>query len=298
MNANKPSLLVMVTAGASALRRYPGLVVSLYGLQLVAAGLAGVIMASILAVFFAGEPMFDRAVAGDFHALVVIVSHHAEVLASLLWVGIGAVAVYMVLSWFAIGGLNATLIDAPTSRRDVTRTFGAGGAATFFAYLRLALLSLLPYLIALIVLAVGMARGARDVDEWLTMGDLLRSMVPALLPGVLLLWVSQTAIDYARLVLSNERGLASWRAFVRGYRLIFTDYRPLLHVLFYALVFVATTMVYAAATQGHAMAGAAGAIALFLIRQLVLGIRFSAKIACMAGQAAYLRSSSARPQGY
>ncbi len=287
MTSKKPSLHAMIFEGAGVLRRYPGLCAALYAVQFFVALLVGWMASNILAAAFAEQPLFDQAVDGDFAALVFVISDAPEVLASIFWMAAFTIVGYAVLSWFLIGGLNATLIQRPTGRRAVAGAFGTGGAVTFFAYLRLALVSLIPNLVILGVLAWGFGNASDSLRYGLTGGDVARALIPNLLPAAVLIWIHQSAVDYARLELSQHAPLSSTRALLRCYRTVLTDWRPLVHLLLYVVFFVVVSLVFVALFQGRPMAGTAGAILIFAIRQLVALLRFGGKMVCAAGQAVY-----------
>lgn len=285
----RPSLGYMITGGARALTRYKGLFITLYLVQLVIAGLATWTASIMLATVFAQRPVFDQAVAGDLAALIFVTTDEPYIFISIAWLALAAVFGYAIVSWYLIGGLNAVLIQAPDKRGEVVKHFGAGGARTFYAYARLFLLSLLPYAVIAGVFLFGLSRAAGELAYGLDFGDIAAALVPKLAPAFLLLLIHLVALDYARIELSRTIGLASRHAFLRGYKAVLTDWRPLAHVLAYIAFFGLVSTVYVYATLGHAMAGAFGAVALFFIRQLFLIIRYLGKMTCAAGQVVYAK---------
>jgi hypothetical protein len=278
----------MVNEGIGALRRYPGLATSLYAAQLVTSLIFAWAATNMLATVFARQPLFDQAVDGDLAALIFVLRDSPDVFTSIFWSGAATVLGYMVLSWYLVGGLNAVLIQRPGARREVAATFGAGGAVSFFAYTRLWLLCLAPYAVIAGALVFGATRVSDSLFlRLLTVSDVVWALIPRLAPGVVLLWIQVTAVDYARIELSREPGLAARHALVRGYRMVFTDWRPLVHLLLYAAWFVAITWVFVLFTQGQTMPGAAGAMAIVAIRQAVAVARFCAAMVCAGGQVVY-----------
>jgi hypothetical protein len=277
----------MVNEGIGALRRYPGLAISLYAAQLVTSLIFAWAAARMLATVFARQPLFDQAVDGDLAALIFVLRDSPEVFTSIFWAGVATVLGYTVLSWYLVGGLNAVLIQRPGERREVAATFGAGGAVSFFAYARLWLLCVAPYAVIVGALLFGMSRASDGALHYLTVSDVAWALIPRLAPGAVLLWLQVTAVDYARIELSREPGLAARHALVRGYRMVFTDWRPLVHLLLYVAWFVAITWVLVLFTQGRAMPGAAGAMAIVAIRQVVAIVRFCATIVTAGGQVVY-----------
>lgn len=283
-----PSMRTLIVEGMAALRRYKGLAIALYAIQFASALVLTWAVSAMFAMAFADQPMFDLAVDGDVAALVFLLTDEPYVFTAILYLVSATVIGYWLLSWFLIGGLNAVLVERPDSRGDVTRQFGIGGARTFFAYARLTLLSLIPYAIISAILMYGMSSGADDLRYGLTLWDVFSTLVPRLAPGLLLLLLHLTAVDYARIELSRTIGLASRHALWRSYRAIVSDWRPIAHVLAYIGFFAAVSLVYVLATQGSPMHGAFGAIALFVMRQLLSIVRFAGKLICAGGQVVYL----------
>lgn len=282
-----PSLRTLFAEGASALRRYKGLIATLYAVQFTVMVVVSMTIASVLTSVFADNPVFDRAVDGDLAALVFVFTDEPYVFVSIVRLAIAAIVGYWLISWFLIGGLNAVLIERPTTKAEVIRQFGNGGIRTLFAYARLTLLSLIPYAIISFALMYGMASAGDDLYYGLSDGEVIRALLPKILPGLVLLLFHVTALDYARIELSRTVGTASRHALWRGYRTAARDWRPLAHMLAYIGFFVAVSLLYVLITSGQPMAGAGGAILLFLVRQLSLMIRFAGKIACAGGQVMY-----------
>lgn len=279
-----PRLGGMLLAGAGALRRYPGLAITLYCVQLAISAIAAWVMATCLAAAFSNQPLFDRAVEGDLVAALALFEGNSPVAAAVIAAGVGAVLIYAALSWFLAGGLIATLAERPVGRRAVAEQFGAAGAATFFAYARLWLWCLIPYAVSAALLILGAALAADDLESALGFGDAMVAMLPTALPAVALVWITALAAGYARVALTLERGRPAYRALLSAYRLVATRWRAPVHALLFGLVWLAITFLYLLAIRDHAMAGASGAVLLFVIRQLTAALRFAAKIALVGGQ--------------
>jgi hypothetical protein len=237
--------------------------------------------------------VLDDAVDGDFAALVFVLVDEADVFVHIAWVAIGAVIAYAALSWLLVGGLNAVLCERPRGRREVAARFGAGGAAAFLPYLRLALLSLIPYFVCLLALGIGLGAVSDDLQYGLTVGDMLGALAPALAPGLVLIVITAAAVDYARIELVRDPDIASWRALARGFATVLSRPWPLLHVALYYAFFALITALYVTGTLGAEMAGAGGAVALLAIRQLVSALRFAGKIALVGGQVEHRRPRDA-----
>lgn len=285
----------MLRHGVHGLRAYPGLFACLYLVQLAISGGAAAIMGVLMSGAWGKSETLTRAASGDAAALAFLLRDGPHVIAALFWLLAGAVALYALLSWYLAGGLNAVLLSRPADRRDTARVFGAGGAFTFLAYLRLGLLSLVPYAIIAASAGIGLSAVKERLQYALTMGDVLGALVLALAPALALWWLHGSAVRYARIALS-QRGLraqrmAAARALLRAYRLVLTRPQPLLHVLLYALWFLAVSALFAAITWSVPAAGAAGALALFALRQITALLRSAGAFALAGGQVAF----AARP---
>lgn len=267
-------------AGITALRRYPLLVGALYLVQLVASSLAGLVAARALAAELADYPIVDRAAAGDLSAALMIATELGTALSAALWSSLAFVIAYALLSWATTAGLIETLWCRPVSRRHTAETFGAGAAVNLFAFARLWLWCLLPYAVVAVAVLVGLTIGLADAIAIMTPGQLLAELAPALAPGLILWWMVNTAVDFARIDLVKRRRKSALRALLRGFADTFTSRWPLPHAAIFYLVFFGATYAYTRATLGLEMS----AVAYFLIRQTLAITRFAAKVWLIGGQ--------------
>ncbi len=275
----------MFGAGGRIVVRHPWLIAGLYAVQLLlSAAVAGVIATALVGVL-AHTPVFDAAVDGDLVALMQVLREHSKLFVALGWMMVATALLYGVVTWYLTGGLIAVFAgERPASRAESLRKFGAGGAVTFLPYARLWCLSLIPYALILTALILGLYAWSDDLFEQLAFGDVVRGIIVAVLPA-LLLWIPvRAALDYARIELTNDPGLASWRAALRGFKLVFTRPTALLHMLTYLMVSLGIVAIYVALTWNEPMYGVAGAISIFLIRQLVQSTRYLLHIMLIAGQ--------------
>ena len=277
----RPTLGVMLRAGGRSLRRFPGMVLVLYAIQLVLSAGTALLFAVLLHGAFGDRPMFDRAMDGDLSALVICVLAEPELLRTLLWIGVASVIGYSVVSWFLSAGLIAVLLDAPSRRREVLRWFGSAGAANFFPFLRLSLWSALPQVVVLVVAVVGLGFVRYQLEHAFDARASLEALAVGLSPALLLHWIVATAIDYARIDLVRHPGMSSLRGLLRGFRAVTHNRLTLVHTALYGLVFAGASAAYGWMTVGGAMTGL---IALILVRQLVGLVRFAAHVALIAGQ--------------
>lgn len=283
----------LFAAGARALVRFPGLVGTIYLMQLAMSGGAGLLIGGLVLGAFGRRPLFDRAMDGDLAALITCMRDPA-LTSALLWIGIAAVLVYWALSWFMTGGLIAVLLDPPEKRRRaVARWFGAGGAASFFPFVRLALWSALPYGGVAWLLHVGLVRFEDQIETAVTLGDLARTAGASFAPVLAAHWVLATAVDYARVDLVRHPGMSSVRALLRGFVILWRRPVALVHTLIYGVVFVGVSLGYAALAGG---AGAGAALAgVVALRQLTSLVRFAAHVGLIAGQVELSCSSIPAP---
>jgi hypothetical protein len=277
----RPTLRLMLRAGGGALRRFPGMVLVLYAIQLVLSAGTALLFAVLLQGAFGDRPVFDRAMDGDLSAVVTCALAEPELLRSLLWIGLVSVVGYTVVSWFLTAGLIAVLLDAPSRRREVLRWFGSAGAANFFPFLRLGLWSVLPQAAVLVVAVVGLGFVRYRLEHAFDARASLEALAIGLSPALLLHWIVATAIDYARIDLVRHPGISSLRGLMRGFRAVIHNRLTLVHTALYGLVFGGASAAYGWMTVGGAMAGL---VALILVRQLLSLVRFAAHVALIAGQ--------------
>ncbi len=280
-------LRAMIRTGGRALATYTGTLLGVFAVQVVLSGIVWFSFTQVLASEFAHRPVFDDAVGGDLVAMIECLRHAPQAVRAMLWIGLGAVFLWIVMSWFFIGGIYAVVFERPDGKRDTARVFGAGGAATFFVYLRLAVISLALHVLVIGVLLFGLGAGAARAAAAMTAFDLVAPLAIGMVPGLVLLLILWTALDYARAELTVRRpthdDLGAVRALVRG--LVFIARRPvgLAHNALGWLAFVLVSLGFAWAAQGHAMLGAGGAVALIVIRLGVALLRMAIKVAMLAG---------------
>lgn len=276
--SRRPGLLPALGAGARLIGRHPALVAALYAVQLVLSVLAGFVVARALASAFAHEPLFDRAADGDVLAIITVLREHPAVFGGAVWACLGFVLAYVMLSWFTTAGLLATATSRPTGARATAERFGAGGAANVLGFARLAGWSLIPYALIAFVGLVGLAIGLGDVAESDSAGALVGRALAGLAPALVMWWITNTAVDFARIELVTRTRKTALMALLRGYARVFTDWRPLPLVGLYVVVAAGITGLFATTTLGVEMSW----LALLATRQLVAIARFLAKI-CLLG---------------
>ncbi|HUH05553.1 MAG TPA: hypothetical protein VML75_26345 [Kofleriaceae bacterium] len=270
--------LASLAAGARLIGRYPRLVAALYLVQLMLSSLAGLVVARALAIEFARRPLFDRAADGDLLSLLTILNDHDALFSGALWACIGFVIAYAMISWFTTAGLLATATSQPVGARATAERFGAGGAANVAAFARLAGWSLIPYAAIAVVGLIGLAAGVRPVELSDSLGTTVGHALLGLTPALLTWWITNTAVDFARIELVTRERKSALRALLRGYATVFSDRRPLpLAGLFYVAI-IGVTTVYATAIAGIDLSW----LALLALRQLVAITRFLAKV-CLLG---------------
>jgi hypothetical protein len=285
-NWKLPGVLQLWRIGARSLARFTGLAASVYIIQFAVSAGGAWVMSGVLSGAFARRPLFDRAIAGDVPALLLTLGRHPDLIAMLIWVGMGALLLYLVLSWFLTGGVVAVMLRRPPSRREVAEQFGRGGAATFIDYTRIAILSLPAHAVVIALAVLGgmlslqIAGEAAELHRVRTGLLLLAGLAPAALLGL----ATNTAIDYARIDLSRHPHLRPSRALLRAFRLLFTRRQPLAHAATFWLWFLLASSLYLLITWGRPMQGTSGALSLLVIGQLAAMVRFASRFALMGGQ--------------
>lgn len=279
----------MLRAAPRALGRYTGTLLAVFIVQSIVA--VGVMLgvAFVLTQMFGDLPMFDEAVDGDLVALLYCLRHGKEAMLACAGIVVGGVLMWQLATWFLVGGINGVLANRPEGRGDTARCFGAAGASTYLAYVRLGLCALPGLFIVLLVLFKGLALMDMDTRllHALTVPQLLGPFIIATLPAFVLLHILWTVTDYARVELTL-RGESHEPSVVATYvrTIAYVVKRPitLAHGALGWLAFMLVTIGYMYLSQGHPMYGAEGAVTLFVIRQGVALARHAIRFGVIAGQ--------------
>jgi hypothetical protein len=281
-----------VRHGGQALRERAGLAGCCYLVQLGLSFAAAWAASRCLIAGFGGGTLLERVADGEVVATILALRHQPAVFAAVLTLAAAAALLYLVVSWFLLGGLVSTLLQPPDNRAGTVRQFGAGAATMFFSYCRLAIAALVPYALALMTLLVGVEVPLARALHVTSAADLAVPLLLGTAPGLLLALLTRTALDYARIDLARQRlagtgGRSALGALARSYRLVLTRPRTLLHVLLYYAIVATLTAVYVAqiSVSGlQPLLGASGAVLLFLLRQLLTLSRHAAAFTLLAGQ--------------
>lgn len=278
----------MLRAGGRAVSAYTGTFFALFLIQALVAFGAGLVIERVLASAFATRPLFDEGVDGDLLALIEALRGAGATIQAIGWIGFGAIALWMVLSWFLVGGLIAVLHERPRGRRDTARVFGAGGGGQFFVMLRLGVISLALHVVVLFVLMRGLISAGETMDHALTFREVIVSLILGITPSILLTVVLWTILDHARVELVTRRAtherLGAVQAFLRAASFVFRRPVTLLHTGLWAIAFLAISVLYVYAAWGHAMLGTSGALALLGVREGLALARMGLKVALIGGQ--------------
>jgi hypothetical protein len=286
----------MLRAGGAALARHRRLIALVYLLQLAASAVIGAAVAGALARALARRPMFDAAIGGDAAALVAIGRDYGVLFSAIGGWITAAALLWAPVSWYLRGGLLACFAaPPPASAGETAHRFGAGGAASFLPFARLALWSLVPWTIVAVAAAFGLARLGDALLTALTAGEALRAAVVNLAPAAVLALAVRTAADCARadIVGSGRRGAG--RALARGFVAVATRPAALAHAaLCWGAAGIATGA-YLAATGARPLPVGIAAVALVGVRQAVAVLRFAAHVGLLAGQVELARRIAGRP---
>jgi hypothetical protein len=239
-----------------------------YLAQLVVAFVFMIAVEQLLAGAFATRPYFDRAVGGDLVAWITIAARRPDLLRAIAWIGLALAAAYALASYWLAAVLVGAVAGATERRGKIA-----------LAYLRLAGLTLVPYAIAA---AFVFHACDHSTDEWTVLAldrwHLVRHVLVAAAPGLVLGFVTACVADYARVAIALGE-LRAHRAVVTGARTLVR--RPLAAplVALYLASWVGITAIYVAASWRID-----AAIALFILRQLVCASRFGARVVAIAAQ--------------
>ncbi len=276
-----------VAAGWHGCARYTGTLLSVFVTQSLVALVCLVMLAQVLAAVFSHRPMFDEGVGGDVIALVWATRHGASALIASVWLVLGVALVWSIASWFLVGGINAVLVKNPQGRAATAQQFGAGGSNTFLAYGVITFLTV-PMLV-LVLFVFGLCAGVAipSMRYALTVPQLIAPLALALLPALILLAITWTIVDYARLDLTrhrNSHALGPFTAYIRAVRFVITHPLTLAHTLLGWLAWLAIGIGYSYIAYGHPMLGTDGALTLYVIRLGVQLLRLAIKFGVLAGQ--------------
>jgi len=208
--------------------------------------------------------------------------------------------VWELATWFLAGGIYGVLAQRPETRGQTARVFGSSGAATYLAYARLALCSLIGWAVVFVVFSFFYAKTfAPRLTTALSLGELAGPFVITFVPAAVLLHFFWTVTDYARAELALRHESHAPGAFATYIRtVLYVARRPLtlIHGAFGWFLVLLVTLAYAFIAQGHAMYGAVGAITLFVVRQCVALLRMAIRMGVMGGQVELARTRTHPPR--
>jgi hypothetical protein len=277
----------MLGAGTRALGRYTGTLLAVFVVQTLLAIVCMVAVSIALAQAFSHMPMWDEAVDGDFVALIYCLRYGKASLLASAGIAFGALLLWLLVSWFLVGGIHGVLAQRPEGRGETARCFGASGANTYLAYAKLALCSIPGWFLVVLALSIGLELASKRMEYALTVPQLLGPLALAILPALILLHVVWTITDYARVELSLRLDSHEPSVIMTYARTIaFVLKRPitLAHGALGWLAFAVISIGYAYLAHGHPMYGAEGAVTLFVIRQGVALARTALRFGVLAGQ--------------
>jgi hypothetical protein len=289
----------LISAGPRAVSRYTGTLLAVFVAQSIVAATCTLAAALVLARVFAHLPIFDEAVDGDLVALIYCFRYSTASLVAIAGIAFGAVMMWQLASWFLIGGAYGVLAQRPEGRGETARCFGASGASTYLAYLRLALCALPGWLVVTSLISTSIHMVWPRIAHALSVAELVGPLLVAVVPGALLAHLLWTVSDYARVELTlrhdtHDPGVIATYLRTLGYVLR----RPvtLVHGALGWLLFGLVTAAYAYLAQGHPMYGTDGAITLFVARAGVSLLRMAIRFGVLAGQTELGRTRPVPPR--
>jgi hypothetical protein len=285
--ATRLGLAALLGVAPRAISRHTGTLLAVFVVQtLVALACMGAV-AFVLAQTFARLPLWNDAVDGDVVALLWCLRHGKSSLFASGGIVLGALLMWQVVTWFVAGGILGVLANRPEGRGDTAKCFGAAGASTFLAYVRLSLCALPGYLVVAFVLVVAISFALPYAERALTVPQLLGPLALGIVPALVLLLVLWTIIDYARVELtlrgeSHQPGVLITYLRTIGY--VVRRPMTIVHAGVGWLALVLVSLGYAYLSHGSPMYGAEGAVTLFVIRQGVALARTAIRFGVLAGQ--------------
>jgi hypothetical protein len=289
----------VLAAGGRAVSKYFGTVLAVFLAQAFVALACMFAIAVVLAQVFSHLPMFDEAVDGDLVALVYCLKWGRPSFLAIGGIVFGSLLLWQLVSWFLVGGLLGVIDQRPEGRGETARVFGASGAATYLAYAKLALCQIPAWILVLFAFGFGIGLVAPQLENALTVWQLIGPLFFASLPAMLILHVAWTVADYARVELSLRHETHDPGVVATYFRTVaYVVKRPLtlVHSGLGWLAIFAVTMAYAYLAQGHPMYGAEGAVTLFFVRQGVALLRMVIRVAVLAGQVELGRTRALPPR--
>lgn len=280
-------LRALLRGGRRALWRYTGTLFAVFLAQSVLAVACMLGVAMVLTQTFSRLPMFDEAVDGDLVALIWVVRHEPGSFVAIAGVIFAAVIVWQVAAWFLAGGLYGVLAQRPEGRADTVRSFGASGAGTYFAYARLAVVSLLGYMVVLTVFGATLSAAWQRLEYALTLGDLFAALAIVAIPTGALALFFGTVTDYARVELTlryESHRPSAFATYLRTVGYVLRHPLTVVHAGVGWLLVILVSLAYVYIAHDHPMYGAGGAITLFFVRQGMSLARMAIRVAIMAGQ--------------
>jgi hypothetical protein len=277
----------MVRIVPRSLGRYTGTLLAVFVAQSLVAIACMAAVAIVLAQAFAHLPLWDEAVDGDLVALAWCIRGAPAAVVACGGMVTGALLLWLLASWFVVGGVLGVLAHEPEGRAETARCFGASGASTYLKLARLAVCSVPGWLLALFALFACSNAMALRFANALTVSDLIVPVIVSVVPALVVVHVAWTVSDYARVELvmrhdSHDPGVLA--SYVRALAFVFRRPITLVHGALGWLVFALITVAYGYLAHGHPMYGAEGAVTLFVIRQGVALARVALQVGVLAGQ--------------
>ncbi len=265
-----------LSAAISALRQYWTMFLATFLVTFGVASLAAFAVYFSCAMISDGSALFERGMDGDLPALIIAMNETPAIFLAPIAIGFATLLGYAALSWFLCAGVIGVLREKPTD--GVAATFGAVATERFFSFLRLAIWSLAPLAIVLIVTSLRLSGFKDDLAESLTMQALGVALAKRLALPLAMLWILWTVVDVARIHLVIAEKASAWRAIGRAVRTIakrpgFLAITLAGHLLSGLLIFVSIRLV-----------GLAGGFAVFAIRQLLFAGRHAIHIGVIAAE--------------
>jgi len=286
----------LIRSGAAAVVRYTGTLLTVFLAQSILAIATMIAIAVVLAHVFSHLPLWDDAVDGDLVALIACLRFASANVLACSGIALAAILLWQFASWFLIGGIYGVLAYRPEGRTETARCFGACGASTYLAFIRVTLCSLPNWFAVALLFAVSFNAAGVRFENALTLSDLIVPLAISIAPTAGLAHLLSTVADYTRadLILRPDHQHNVLTSYARSFLFVLKSPLTLLHSGLGWLGFAVITAGYGYLASGHPMFGTGGAIALFVIRQGVALARMAIRFGVLAGQLELLRARSPR----
>jgi len=265
-----------LAAGWSGIKLHWRLVLLTFFIQFCIAGLASFAVWLATARLSGGSALFAKAADGDLPSLIIVLIERPSLLTVPFVLTLTALLAYAAISWFMVAGLIGAF-RSQTSEASLAQ-FGKSGMERVFSFARLAVWSLIPYVLVVIVYSIPMIGSGSEVFQTLSMTEMAWTLFVKALPALILLWIVWTLIDIARVLLVDAEKPSAWRAIGRSFKVIVR--KPSLLAITLAGHLLSALLVF----LSFKLLGLSGGVGALLLRQALLLLRHAVHVGVIAAE--------------